>query len=71
MVLTTDSNGIQIKRYAGKVVVHKIPSTLTGDVILPPEITHIQKTSFVGCNNISFCIPASGREIKKYRRTYI
>jgi hypothetical protein len=53
MVLTTDSNGIQIKRYAGKVVVHKIPSTLTGDVILPPDITHIQKTSFVGCNNIT------------------
>ena len=53
MVVTTESNGIQIKQYSGKTVVHKIPNTLTGDVVLPPRVTHIQKTSFAGCDRIT------------------
>ena len=53
MVVTTENNGIQIKQYSGKVVVHKIPSTLSGDVILPQRVTHIQKTSFTGCSQIT------------------
>ena len=35
MVVTTDLNGVQIKRYSGKVLIQKIPSTLRGDLVLP------------------------------------
>ena len=35
MVITTDGNGVQIKRYSGKVLIHKIPTTLSGDLVLP------------------------------------
>ena len=53
MVVTTDLKGVQIKRYSGKVLIHKIPNTLRGDLVLPQPITHIQKTSFVGCDHIT------------------
>ena len=53
MVITTDSNGVQIKRYSGKVLIHKIPNTLSGDLVLPQSITHLQKTSFAGCDHIT------------------
>ena len=53
MVITTDGNGVQIKRYSGKVLIHKIPNTLSGDLVLPQPITHLQKTSFAGCDHIT------------------
>lgn len=53
MVITTDSKGVQIKRYSGKVLIHKIPTTLSGDLVLPQPITHLQKTSFAGCDQIT------------------
>lgn len=53
MVITTDSNGVQIKRYGGKVLIHKILRTPRGDLVLPQQITHIQKTSFNGCDQIT------------------
>ncbi len=51
-VITTE-NGIEIKRYSDRVVIHKIPRTLSGDVILPKEITCIQKDDFVDCEKIT------------------
>ena len=44
MVTTTTANGIQVKHYQGKVVLHKIPKTLCGEVLLPQDVTHIQIT---------------------------
>lgn len=32
MVITTTANGIQVKHYQGKVVLHKIPKTLSGEL---------------------------------------
>jgi len=65
MAITISGKGIQVKQYRGKEVLHKIPSFLRGDVVVPLQVTHIQITSFVGCSGItSVTLQDKVKEIK-------
>ena len=65
MAITISGKGIQVKQYRGKEVLHKIPSFLRGDVVVPLQVTHIQITSFVGCSGVtSVTLQDKVKEIK-------
>ena len=65
MAVTADINGIQTKTLYGKVVLHKIPKTLSGDLVVPQRVTHIQITSFNSCGRLtSVTLQGNVKEIK-------
>lgn len=52
MTITTESDGSQVKRYNGKTVLHKVPDSHDGNIVIPQSVTHIQVTSFSGSKGI-------------------
>lgn len=53
MVVLKEPNGIELEITRGKIILRKVPSTLSGDVVIPKRVTNIPKGAFARCNNIT------------------